>query len=76
MSQVRSGHPGIPIWAQITLPPDRQPEVEEWLAYQQLITDLLDGRTYVAAYTWERVDPAELVSTIETVFSAVCAETP
>jgi hypothetical protein len=76
VSQIRSGHPGIPIWAQITFPPDREPDVGEWLAYEDMITDLLEGRTYVAAYTWGRANDEELAMAIEGVFRVICGSEP
>jgi hypothetical protein len=68
---IKSGNPDISIWAQITLPPDREPDAEEWLAYRQSIADLVDG-TYVGVYTWESTDPELLVATIETIFGVAC----
>jgi hypothetical protein len=68
---IRSGNPDVTIWAQITLPPDREPNAEEWLSYRESIVDLVDG-TYIGAYTWNSVDPEILVETIEAIFAAVC----
>ncbi len=68
---IRSGNPDISIWAQITLPPDREPNAEEWLAYREYIFDLVDG-TYVGAYNWNSSNLDQLVSTIDTIFAAVC----
>jgi hypothetical protein len=68
---IRSGNPDVSIWAQITLPPDREPDAEEWLAYRELIVDLVDG-TYLGVYTWDSVDPDQLVATIDTIFAAAC----
>lgn len=72
VNQIRAGNPDILIWAQITLPPDREPNAEEWLAYHHSIADLLEGRTYVGAYTWDTEDRDQLVATIEAIFDAVC----
>jgi hypothetical protein len=68
---IRSGNPDILIWAQITLPPDREPNAEEWLAYREYIFDLVDG-TYIGAYNWNSSNLDQLVSTIDTIFAAVC----
>jgi hypothetical protein len=68
---IRSGNPNASIWAQITLPPDREPSVEEWLAYRELIVDLVDG-TYIGVYTWNKVDSEKLLATIDAIFAAVC----
>jgi hypothetical protein len=68
---IRSKNPEIKIWAQITLPPDRDPDAAEWLEYRRLIVDLVDG-TYLGVYTWDRVDNELLISTIETIFDQVC----
>ena len=68
---IRAGKPDIQIWTQITLPPDREPNAEEWLAYRQLIAGLVDG-TYVGAYTWQTVDTQVLASTIEAIFAGAC----
>jgi hypothetical protein len=72
VNQIRAGNPNILIWAQITLPPDREPSVEEWLAYHHSIVDLLDGRTYIGVYTWDEADRDQLVATIDAIFDAVC----
>jgi len=71
VSQIRSGNPDIVIWAQITLPPDRDPDAEEWIAYQHSIADLVEG-AYVGVYTWNSEEPALLVDTIEAIFAALC----
>lgn len=71
ISLIRSGNPEILIWAQITLPPDRKPDAEEWLAYRELIADLVDG-TYIGVYTWDIFEDSELLSEIETIFESVC----
>jgi hypothetical protein len=68
---IRAGKPDAQIWTQITLPPDREPNAEEWLAYRSLINDQVDG-TYVGAYTWNTMDPQVLVSTIDAIFSTAC----
>jgi hypothetical protein len=73
VAQIRAGNPDILIWAQITLLPDRPPDAQEWLAYHQSIADLVDGATYVGAYTWDTADAGQLVSTIETIFAAACS---
>jgi hypothetical protein len=68
---IRAGKPDVQIWAQITLPPDRQPNAGEWLAYRQQIDDLVDG-TYVGVYTWGTEDHQVLVSTVDAIFSGAC----
>jgi hypothetical protein len=68
---IRSGNPQVKIWAQITLPPDREPNAEEWLAYRQSILDLVDG-TYLGVYTWNREDTQTLLTAIEAVFAGAC----
>ncbi len=71
ISLIKSANPHISIWAQIILPPDREPNAEEWLAYRQSITDLVDG-TYIGVYIWDSADPDQLVATIEAIFATVC----
>ena len=73
VKQIRAGNPNIVIWAQITLPPDREPDAEEWLAYRQSIADLVDG-TYIGVYTWQMADTGQLVATIEAIFAACGGE--
>jgi len=68
---IRAGNPDIAIWTQITLPPDRAPDAEEWLAYRQQIEDLVSG-TYVGVYTWRTVDAQTLVSTVDAIFAGAC----
>jgi hypothetical protein len=68
---IRSGNPDIGIWAQITFPPDREPDPEEWLAYRASIADLVDG-TFIGIYTWETLDSRTLVAAIEAILAAVC----
>jgi hypothetical protein len=72
---IRAGNPNIEIWAQITLPPDREPNADEWLAYRQSIVDLVDG-TYLGVYTWRSVDAERLVATIERIVAATNAGGP
>lgn len=64
---IRAGNPDIVVWAQITLPPDREPDAGEWLAYRESIADLVDG-TYLGVYTWGTEDANVLAATMETVF--------
>lgn len=71
INQIKQGNPDISIWAQITLPPDREPNAEEWLAYRESIVDLVDG-TYIGAYTWKSTSPDQLLETIEAIFAALC----
>jgi hypothetical protein len=73
VSLIRSENPNILIWAQITLPPDREPDAEEWLDYRGLILDLVDG-TYIGVYTWDRVDKNILIKTIESIFESACSD--
>lgn len=68
---IRSGNPSIPIWAQITLPPDREPDAREWLAYRAEINDLVDG-TYIGVYTWERENETQLIAIIEEIITSAC----
>lgn len=70
---IRSGNPGIAIWAQITLPPDREPNAAEWLEYRQAIMDLVDG-TYIGVYTWDASNQDTLVNTIKSIIAAVCPD--
>ena len=70
---IREGNPDIPIWTQITLPPDREPDAEEWLAYRQQIQDLVNG-TYVGIYTWRTVDSQTLLSTLDAIFESACGD--
>jgi hypothetical protein len=68
---IRSGNPGISIWAQITFPPDREPDAAEWLAYHESIIDLVDG-TYIGIYFWDSSDDDGLVMSVEQIFEEVC----
>jgi hypothetical protein len=74
VDHIRSGNPDIVIWAQITLPPDREPSAQEWLRYHHLIADLVDGRTYLGVYTWDKVDTQQLLDTMQTISSTVCGD--
>ena len=65
---IKEGNPDIKIWAQITLPPDREPDAVEWLAYRNSISDLVDG-VYLGVYLWERVDTTTLIQTINTIYT-------
>jgi hypothetical protein len=71
VEQVKSGNSDIEIWAQITLPPDREPDAQEWLAYRQSIVDLVDG-TFIGVYTWSRTDSRLLLNTIDEIFVSAC----
>lgn len=73
ISLIRAGNPEIIIWAQITLPPDRKPDAEEWLAYRELIVDLVDG-TYIGVYTWDIFEESQLLSEISTIVTSVCMD--
>jgi hypothetical protein len=70
---LRSANQDLEIWAQITLPPDREPDAQEWLAYRAAIADLVDG-TYVGVYVWDRGDSERLLAVVDTIFASVCAE--
>jgi hypothetical protein len=72
LSQIRSGNPDILVWVQITLPPDRVPSAQEWLRYHDLIADLVDGRTYLGVYTWDKVDTEQLLDTMRVVYETAC----
>ena len=71
VDQIISGNPEIQIWAQITLPPDREPSSQEWLEYQNAINDLVAG-TYIGVYTWDTHDNPTLVKTIGEIFENAC----
>ena len=71
VSLIRSGNSEILIWAQITLPPDRKPNAEEWLAYRELIADLVDG-TYIGVYTWDIFEDSELLGEIAAIYESAC----
>lgn len=71
ISLIRAENPDIEIWAQITLPPDRPPDAEEWLAYHAEIADLVDG-TYIGVYTWDTVPQEQLNAVIEKIIETVC----
>lgn len=73
VDQIRAGNPGIEVWAQITLPPDREPSAEEWLAYRQSIVDLVDG-TFIGVYTWDAASEEQLVATIDEILAAALEE--
>lgn len=68
VEQIRAGNPGIAVWAQITLPPDREPSAEEWLAYRQSIVDLMDG-TFIGVYTWDAAGEEQLIATIDEIMA-------
>lgn len=70
IDSIRSGNAQIQIWAQITLPPDREPNADEWLAYRQSILDLVDG-TYIGVYTWGSFEPDLLVTIIEEILATI-----
>jgi hypothetical protein len=69
--QIRAGNPDISIWAQITLPPDRKPDADEWLAYRRSIADLVEG-AFLGVYTWRSEDPELLVNTSRAIFASSC----
>jgi hypothetical protein len=71
VTEIREANPDIIIWAQITLPPDRAPDAEEWLAYHDAIRDLVDG-AYIGVYLWDRVAESELLATMGTIFETIC----
>ena len=73
VEQIRSGNPDIQVWAQITLPPDREPDAQEWLAYRESIVDLVDG-TFIGVYSWGRTDSRILLNTIDEIFASACEE--
>lgn len=70
---IRSDNPDVAVWAQITLPPDREPNAQQWLDYRQSITGLVEG-TFVGVYTWKRVDPQVLVATMDAIFASACGD--
>ncbi len=70
---IRAGNASIEVWAQITLPPDREPNAGEWLAYRQSIADLVDG-TFIGVYIWDTADDGRLVATIEEIMAATAKE--
>jgi hypothetical protein len=70
---IRADHPDIQIWAQITFLPDREPDMNVWLEYRQLIADMVDG-TYIGVYTWDRVSNEQLITTIESIYQTVCGD--
>lgn len=70
IDSIRAGNAHIEVWAQITLPPDREPNAEEWLAYRQSILDLVDG-TYIGVYTWNVFDHDLLVATIDEILTSI-----
>ena len=74
VKQIKAGNPNVIIWAQIVFPPKREPNAEEWLAYRDCITDLVDG-TYIGAYTW-RDYSQQLPKAIDLVFAKVYGEKP
>ncbi len=71
VNEIRAAHPDIVIWAQITMPPDRAPDAEEWVAYHDAISDLVDG-TYIGVYIWDRVPENEILAAMETIFETIC----
>jgi len=71
VKQIKSGNPDIQVWAQITLPPGREPNAQEWLAYRESIVDLVDG-TFIGVYSWGRADSRILLNTIDEIFASAC----
>jgi hypothetical protein len=71
IDRIASENPDIEIWAQISLPPDREPSAENWIAYERSISDLVDG-AYIGAYTWEREDEESLLQAMDEIFRLVC----
>lgn len=71
LDQITSGNPEIQVWAQIILPPDREPSSQEWLEYQDAINDIVSG-TYIGVYTWDTHDNTKLVSTVSEIFENAC----
>lgn len=71
IEKIKSGNPDISIWAQITFPPDREPDANEWLAYHNAIVDMVDG-TYIGVYNWDVGNHEKILTTINTIFSKVC----
>jgi len=69
VKKIKEGNPKIIIWAQITFPPFKEPNAEEWLAYRRCITDVVDG-AYVGAYTWDQYGE-QLPKAIQTIFQEV-----
>jgi hypothetical protein len=74
VAQLSAANPNIEVWAQITLPPGRQPDAAEWLAYRAEIADLVTG-AYIGVYTWDLVDTETLLAVVDTIFGTVCGET-
>jgi hypothetical protein len=70
---IRTGNPDIGIWAQITLPPDREPDAEEWLEYRNSILDLVEG-TFIGVYTWDIFNQEQILNTLETILGNACIE--
>jgi hypothetical protein len=69
---IRSGNPNIAIWAQITIPPDREPDVGYWLPYHDAIVNLVDG-TYLGVYAWKTIEADTLIKTMATIYARVCS---
>jgi hypothetical protein len=70
---IHQSDPSVEIWAQINLLPDRSPDPDEWLAYQEAIRDLVTG-TYIGVYIWDTTDPAILRETLYQIFEQACLE--
>jgi hypothetical protein len=68
---ITSGNPEIQIWAQITLPPDREPSAQEWIEYHNSIYDLVSGN-YIGVYTWDTHEETVLVDVISEIFKNAC----
>ncbi len=65
--ELRSGNPGVKIWAQISVTPGQTVlSVEEWLAYRDSILDLVDG-----IYVLDVSDPSR-PETLEAIFARIC----
>jgi hypothetical protein len=64
---VRSGNPDIKIWAQITLPPNQEPDPNSWLAYRASIMNLVNG-TYLGVYTWGKTDTDTLINAMDAIY--------
>lgn len=68
---LKQGHPGISIWAQISVTPGKTPlTADEWLAYRSSIVDLVDG-----AFVYDANDPNE-PQTLIPILAGVCGTNP
>lgn len=71
VSLIRRANPDIQVWAQITFPPDRPADAEEWLEFHNAISDIVDG-TFIGVYIWDQQNTVTLQNEIVEIFETAC----